>query len=73
MNYVVFAACGEDQYSSDTPKGGAFTLNWIKSWLDGITYQVWNDRTAYAISQTQFDQKPNIEGDPNIINKVVFT
>jgi hypothetical protein len=73
MNYIVFAACGEDQTSSDTSKGGVFTLYWLKSWMKDITHQTWNDRTSYAITQTQFDQVPNIEGDINLINKVVFT
>jgi hypothetical protein len=73
MNYIVFAACGEDQTSSDTDKGGVFTLYWLKSWLKDMSYQQWSDRTALAIEKTNFDQNPNIEGDINLINETVFT
>jgi hypothetical protein len=73
MNYIVFAACGEDQTSADTNKGGVFTLNWLNSWRLDLNYQQWNNRTVQAIAQTQFDQVPNIEGDQNLINQIVFT
>jgi len=72
-NYAVFAACQENQTSSSTGYGGVFTLNWIKAWQRSFTNQKWSDETARFVKLNGEAQVPNIDGDPRIINKIIFS
>lgn len=71
MNYVVIAACEEDQTSDDTSKGGVFTLAWLDTWIREHTWKDWTYNTAMAIDD-EHEQIPNIEGDEELSNSVIF-
>jgi len=78
MNYIVFAACGEDQTSADAVINGkpcgAFTYFWLKAWNKNFNYINWNNETVRLIkTSNQFDQKPNLEGDINLQEQIIFT
>lgn len=71
--YVVFAGCGENQTSSSTGNGGVFTLNWIKAWNRNFTHLEWINETARLTKLAGEAQIPNIDGDPAIINEIIFS
>ena len=75
MNYIVLAACQENQTAADIgPLGGAFTYYWLKAWKRTYIWAEWSDKTALLIKQTgQYDQIPNIEGDENLMEQIVLT
>lgn len=74
MNYIVLAACQENQTSADLGTiGGAFTYYLLKAWNRSATYLDWITATAKLVSQnSNLDQIPNIEGDINLMNKQIF-
>jgi hypothetical protein len=78
MNYLVLAACGENQTSADTiingEPCGAFTYFWLKTWDRNYTYKQWIDQTAKLIEKSgQYDQIPNIEGNSDLQKQIIFT
>jgi len=73
LNYLVFAACEENQTSTSTGHGGVFTIYWLKAWQKDYTYFNWNKKTADLIELTEYEQNPNIEGDELLINQKIFT
>ena len=75
MNYIVLAACQENQTAADIgPLGGAFTYHWLKAWKRTYNWTEWNDKTALIIKQTgRYSQIPNIEGDKNLMEQIVLT
>jgi len=77
MNWVVFSGCKEDQTSADAlinhRYNGAFSYFWLQSFLTGITYQQWAERTATALKQANFEQIPTLEGRQDLVSRVVFT
>lgn len=74
MNYIVIAACLENQTSADIGTlGGAFTHYWLKAWDRNFTYKQWVDKTAELIAATNdYEQIPNIEGDELLMNEIIF-
>jgi metacaspase-1 len=78
MRWVLFSGCGETQTSADTfidgAYCGAFTYYWLKAWNRNYNYKNWIDRTDYLIGQSgEYDQVPELDGDPNLIQQIVLT
>lgn len=75
MNYIVFAACGENQTSADLGlHGGAFTMYWLKAWEREFNYLQWSNQTSKLLSADKtLDQVPNIDGDIDLMNKIIFS
>jgi hypothetical protein len=75
MNYVIFAACGENQTSADLgTDGGAFTIYWLKAWNREFTYLQWSNQTSkLTLTDTSLDQVPNIDGSMGLMNEVIFS
>lgn len=74
MNYVIYAACGENQTSADLgTDGGAFTMYWLKAWDRAYTHLQWSSQTAKLLTEdNSLDQVPNIDGNMELMNKVIF-
>lgn len=72
-NYIVCAGCQEDQTSTSTGGGGAFTIHFVEAWERDFDYAQWIENTATLLRNDNYDQIPNIEGDPNLINQIIFT
>jgi len=73
MDYIVFAACQENQTSSSTGRGGVFTLHWVEAWRRHYTYRQWNYMTTQLLRDDNETQIPNIEGDENLMEQIVLT
>lgn len=72
MNYIVIAACGENQTSADIgAEGGAFTKYFLAAWNRDYTWAEWTQQTAQQIAPS-YDQIPNIEGSLTLMNKQNF-
>jgi len=73
FNYIVFAACQENQTSSSTGSGGVFTLHWVDAWDRSYTYIQWNDKTAQLLKEDKEEQVSNLEGDLILQKQIVLT
>jgi hypothetical protein len=78
MKYILFAGCGERQTSADAyinnEYHGAFTYYWLKAWEETFKYRQWNEKTVNLIAQTnEYDQIPEIIGNENLSNQIIFT
>jgi len=73
MNYIVFAACQENQTASSTGRGGVFTLHWEEAWRRHYTYRQWSYMTAQLLRDDNETQISNIEGDENLMGAIIFT
>lgn len=73
-NIVQFAACGEGQTAADAfidgQYCGAFTYGWIKTYMNEIL-NAWLYKSRQKI--ITFDQVPELYGDIQMKNKLIFT
>ncbi len=72
-NYVVLAACGENQTSESTGRGGVFSLHLLEAWKREFTWSEWSNKTAALLKSDNEEQIPNAEGDVNLLVEQIYT
>ena len=76
MKWIAFSGCSEDQVSYDAfidgKFNGAFTYYFMKAISRGITYKEWYDKVRQYLPNSDYDQIPLLEGDPNLIDRIIF-
>jgi hypothetical protein len=77
MRWIVFSGCGEQQTSADAfingRYNGAFTYYWLKTLDPKLNYADWIIRLNSYLPCSDYDQKPELEGDETLFGKVIFT
>lgn len=76
IRWVAFSGCKANQVSYDAHIDGdfcgAFTYYFLKSLKYGITYEEWYERISKELPNSDYDQEPQFEGDPNLTDRIVF-
>jgi len=75
--WLTISGCGEHQTSADAyineRYNGAFTYFALKALKPGMTYQQWFDKIRTYLPSGSFEQAPELEGNKELISKIVFT
>lgn len=77
MKWITFSGSGEHQTSADAyidgGYNGAFTYIAMKALKPGISYNQWLYRVSNLFNTTSFEQTPQMEGNMNLRNNLVFS
>ena len=77
MRWITFSGSGEHQTSADAfidgKYNGAFTYFAMKALKPGITYNEWFYRVRNLFEASQFEQRPQMEGNEALRNNLVFS
>jgi hypothetical protein len=76
MKWITMSACGENQYSADAYISSSYhgAYSWF-AWnclRPGMTYQEWQNAINKSLPSSEFEQKPQIEGPAELLNRKVF-
>jgi len=77
MKHIAFSACQDYQTSADAHIGGsyngAFTYFAMKALRPSMTYRDWYLATKSLLSNSAFEQIPELQGMDELLNKKVFS
>jgi hypothetical protein len=76
-NVIIFSACAENETSMDAEINGTFNgafSFYLWNCLDrSFTYRKWFEQVCLYLPNKNFEQHPQIEGDDELLDKIVFT
>jgi hypothetical protein len=76
MKWIAFSGCQSDQVSYDAfingKFRGAFSYYFLKNLQYGITYQELIEKIRKELPNSSYDQIPMLEGNANIMSRIVF-
>jgi hypothetical protein len=75
-NVVIFSACAENETSADAfindQWNGAFSYYLWNCLRRDFTYRKWFEQVCLYLPNKNFDQHPTIEGNDELLDKIIF-